>query len=432
MLRVRPVTWELPGIDNEEGVIWLGWIIRLRWVAIVAQLVTVSLTYRLLDSPGTTLPILGGVMGGLALANGLATRAAPRIRPFPREALLAHLSLDVVALTAFFGLAGGQDNPFTALYLIHVAMGALMLPARLAVALSGLVLACYVLILSVHLPLHLDRHLLTEAALTHLGRLISFAITVISVTGFVTGLTRSLRANKQQLLDARERTARVDRLRAVGTLAAGAAHELNTPLGTIGLRIRRVGRRHGDPDTEADLGVIRTQLDRCKAVVDQLLVGAGDPSASGLERRSLALLVREAIGLWAKGSSIPVELTDASDGLAIEVPRIAFGQALINLLENAREAQTERGSNQAIAVRVGREGTHGVVEILDRGIGLPADPARVGDPFFTTKDTGTGLGVFVARAVADGAGGGLSYLSREDGPGTIARWWFPENQRRAP
>ena len=94
MRRSRPVTWKLPGIENDEGVIWLGWIIRLRWVAIVAQMVTVSFTFRLLDSPATTLPILFAVMGGLAVANVLATPAgatpfdqAPAARPWPRAVL---------------------------------------------------------------------------------------------------------------------------------------------------------------------------------------------------------------------------------------------------------------------------------------------------------------------------------------------------------
>ena len=168
--RSRPVTWTLPGIDTDEGVLWLGWVIRLRWVAIVGQVITVSFTFRLLDSPATTLPILAVVMIGLAVANLIAAPAVrPRDTPFPETALLAHLSLDVVALTAFFALAGGEENPFTALYLIHVAMAALMLPARLAVALTGLVLGCYILILAGHLPLHLDRHVLSESMLTRLG-----------------------------------------------------------------------------------------------------------------------------------------------------------------------------------------------------------------------------------------------------------------------
>ena len=75
-------------------------------------------------------------------------------------------------------------------------------------------------------------------------------------------------------------------------------------------------------------------------------------------------------------------------------------------------------------VRVVREGEAGVVVVRDRGCGLPADKERIGEPFYTTKATGTGLGVFVARSVADGAGGGLRYVESH-GNWTEARWWFP-------
>ena len=71
-----------------------------------------------------------------------------------------------------------------------------------------------------------------------------------------------------------------------------------------------------------------------------------------------------------------------------------------------------------------RDDDRGVVELADRGVGLPEQADQVGEPFFTTKATGTGLGVFVAQSVADGAGGGLAYEPRHGG-GTIARWWFP-------
>ncbi len=409
--------------------IWLGWLLRLRWVAIVAQLVTLALTFGLIDRPGTTLPVLLGVIAVLGVANLASIPRLHRRTPIRRGGLLAHLVLDVVALTVFFAFAGGNENPFTVLYLIHVAMAGIMLPPRSAATLTAIVLACYCAIHVWHHDLHLEGHAIAADTIRSGGQLLSFVVTVGSVAVFVLGLAGSLRDHKQQLLDTRVRTARIDRLRAVGTLAAGAAHELNTPLSTIGLRIRRIGRRHPDDATLDDLTIVRNQLERCKGVVDQLLLGAGDPSASGMERCALAPLTREAVALWKKGASVGLDLVDESDGLYVEVPRIAFTQALINLLENARQAQEENGATDPLLVTVRREGPNGVLEVVDRGCGLPAEAEHVGDPFFTTKETGTGLGVFVARALADGAGGGLSYSARPEGPGTIARWWFPEHSR---
>lgn len=408
---------------------WLGWLVRLRWVAIVAQATTLSFAIQLIDRPQIVLPLLYGVIVLLGVANLYAVRVANSDEPIYEGQLLGQLVLDVGALTAFFWMAGGPDNTFTPLYLVHIAMGGVMLSPGRAAVLTGLVVTCYSSLFLFHLPLHFERHTLDPATLLRLGQIISFVVTAGSVSVFTLGLARSLRHRKQQLLEARDRTARTDRLRSVGTLAAGAAHELNTPLSTMGLRLRRVKRRHGDEDTQKDVKVIREQLERCNRVVNQLLIGAGDPSAAGIERRPLADLILEGVNLWSKGATLEAEVIDDADGLVVEVPRIAFVQALINLLENAREAQETISRSDAIELVVERDGEDGVVRVRDHGVGLPDKEDQVGEPFFTTKSHGTGLGVFVARQVADGAGGGLRYEPAPGG-GTVAVWWFPEVRRR--
>ena len=309
-------------------------------------------------------------------------------------------------------------------------MASIMLYAKRAALLTFGVTACYVSLFVFHVPLALDHHAISEEILTSAGRVVSFVIASGSVAFFVVGLASTLRERSQQLLEARDRTARTDRLRSVGTLAAGAAHELNTPLGTVGLRIRRIGRRHADADTERDVEVVMQQLDRCKAVVEQLLFGAGDPSASGLERRCLDEMVAEVAGLWEKGSSVGIEYQRCHPEMEVELPRVAFSPALINLLENAREAQAEVNCTEPIRISVEREGPHAVIRVIDGGCGLPPALERVGEPFFTTKSAGTGLGVFVARAVAEGAGGGIDYRPAV-GAGTAVRWWFPEAPTRS-
>jgi two-component system sensor histidine kinase RegB len=409
---------------------WLSWLVRLRWVAIAAQIITLAFAVQLVDQPSIVLPALFTVISILGVANLYAARVLASGEPVPEERLLSHLALDVAALTTFFLLTGGPDNTFTSLYLVHIAMGAVMLSPSRAAALAVLVLSCYGILFAMHLPLHWERHTLDAATLMPLGKLASFTITLGSVAGFTLGLARSLRSRKQQLLEARDRTARIDRLRSVGTLAAGAAHELNTPLFTIGLRLRRLDRRHDDPESERDLQVIKEQLDRCTRVVNQLLVGAGDPNASGIERRPLLDLVQEGTNLWSKGSPLDIRILDDSKGAVVELPNIAFVQALINLLENARQAQDSIFCTDPLEIRLHQEAQFGVVTLTDHGCGLPETLEQVGEPFFTTKVHGTGLGVFVARQVADGAGGGLTYTPAPEG-GTVARWWFPQVNRRS-
>ncbi len=425
--------WWWPLVTNaseDEGALWLRWLVRLRWVAIIAQIVMLMFSMSILASPWLVVPLLFVVMM-LALGNLRALQILEYRKTVDQGVLLAQLAIDVIALTAFFVLAGGHENPFTILYVIHVAMAAVMLTGGRAAIVVALVVVCFLVAHAVHLPLLWSNHSLPEGTLRPLGRVLAFTISTTSVGAFVVGLASTLRNRTAQLLAARDRTARTDRLRSVGTLAAGAAHELNTPLSTIGLRIRRVRRRHDDADTTKDLDVVQGQLERCSGVVQQLLVGAGDPSASGIERNALGRLVSDGVHMWAKGASVEVNIDIQGETFEVEVPRIAFTQALINLLQNAREAQADLERSDPLDVVVVPEGDFGVVYVRDHGKGLPeGQGVRVGDPFFTTKPTGTGLGVFVARAVAEGAGGGLSYAAR-DGGGTEARWWFPPPPRRS-
>ncbi len=420
----------LADTSEDEGRLWLRWLVRLRWVAIAAQIITVSAMMRVLDGPDVLLWVFA-IETVLVLGNLRALYRLARPEPVAQRTLIWQLGLDSAALTAFFFLADGPGNPFTVLYVIHVAMGAVMLNPRAAWGMAAFAIVCYASLYVGHRPLHLEHHTLGAPLLRNLGFAMAFAITTISVSGFVIGVASTLRQRSRQLLEARDRTARTDRLRSVGTLAAGAAHELNTPLGTVGLRLRRIGRRHDDPETLADIQAMRGQLERCEAIVQQLLVGAGDPSASELARSELGALVAETVSRWTRGTGFEVALRDESDGVEVEVPSIAFTQALVNLLENAREAQLELSCTKPIEVRVAREPGRGLVVVRDRGVGLPGETDRVGDPFFTTKPTGTGLGVYVARAVADGSGGGLRYVPARD-RGTEAHWWFPEADRRSP
>lgn len=418
--------WRMP-LTTDEGTLWLLWLVRLRWVAIIGQVVTLSFTLGVLDHPVVVVPALLGSVAVLVAANGWAIRRLEAESPVPETTLLAQLLLDVAVLTGFFVAAGGPANPFVMLYLIHIAMAAVMMPSHYALLVMATVVVANGVLHAVHLPLHLDRHVLPPNVMQSLGQVTAFSVTVASIGFFVLGMADTLRRQRQRLLDLRDRAAKTDRLRAVGTLAAGAAHELNTPLSTMDLRLRRVKRRHGDEATHQDLDVVSTQLERCVRVVEQLLVGAGDPSAAGFDRAPLQELTDDGVRLWSRGTEQPVETQLADDPIVVTVPRVAFTQALINLLENAREAQAEADVTTPLLVRVRREGTVGLVEVIDHGPGLPQEPDRVGEPFFTTKSHGTGLGVFVARSVAEGAGGGLDY--RRTQHRTIARWWFPETRR---
>src|SRR5262245_18716656 len=128
MRRVEP--WLLPATPD-EGRMWLTWLVRLRWLALFAQAVTLAFVFKMLDGFGVIVAWIA-TMSVLAAANLWAWTRAAQGDEVPAGGVLVHLLVDVLALTTFFGIGGGPDNPFVSLYYVHVAMAAVMLPPRLA------------------------------------------------------------------------------------------------------------------------------------------------------------------------------------------------------------------------------------------------------------------------------------------------------------
>ena len=133
--------WGRAEPTSDENGIWLPWLVRLRWVAILAQFIMISFAFRVLWSPWL-LMILGFVMVGLTIGNLDAQRILKQKKVVTSERLLLHLTTETIALTVFFVAAGGPDNPFIVLYVIHVAMAAVMLKQRHAMFISGWVILC--------------------------------------------------------------------------------------------------------------------------------------------------------------------------------------------------------------------------------------------------------------------------------------------------
>src|SRR3954466_751901 len=127
----------MPPLTNVESAarINLRWIVRLRWGAVAGQVITILIARQLVRTPLPLVPLLGAC-AALALANaalpGWLNRGG---RPTDRASAL-NLLADIAALTALLGLSGGRENPFAVLYLVHITIGAVILPARWAATLA--------------------------------------------------------------------------------------------------------------------------------------------------------------------------------------------------------------------------------------------------------------------------------------------------------
>jgi two-component system, sensor histidine kinase RegB len=415
-----------------------GWLIKLRWGAIAGQVVTIAVVRWLMDTP-LDLPPLASIVALEVITNLGATLW--RRRGDTREwTLVVLLAADVLFLTALLSFSGGSSNPFSFLYLVHIALAAVVLRSGwtwILVALS--VLASGTLFLwegtdhgahGHHMRLHLE------------GMWVAFTVAAAFIVYFVTRVRRALADREADLSAERQTAARNEKLAALATLAAGAAHEMATPLGTIAVISRELERRATadgaagaaaltDPGLREDLVIIRQQVDRCRQILDGMAAEAGEGTGEGFTETTVRGLIQSALQAMEVPAGEP-RVRDATDpataAAAVMVPVATLAQAIRGLIRNALDASAGDGE---VTLHGRLENGKLVVQVSDRGTGMaPEVLARAGEPFFTTKPPGSGmgLGLFLTRSIAERLGGGLE-LRSVAGQGTAAVLRVPRDLR---
>lgn len=342
-----------------------------------------------------------------------------RVWPVANSEFLGQLLLDVIALTALLYWSGGSGNPLVSLYLIPVVVAAAALPAAHTWFMAALTVGCYSWLILTRDPLAEHHHHGAESSFLdfHLtGMWLTFALSAALVALFVGRMARSLRDRDRRLAAAREESLRNERIVALGTMAAGAAHELGTPLGTMALLVDELEPGvAGNPQAAQDLGEMRRQIGICKRIISDLLASAGHARGEGGSPQTADSFLEEVVSKWEMmRPSARFDFHWKSDGPAPAIlAEQTLSQAVINLLNNAADASPEHIDIEGRCVE-----DEMVIEIRDQGPGLTPDVlSKAGQPFFTTKGPGkgSGLGLFLANATIERFGGTVRLFNREGG-----------------
>jgi signal transduction histidine kinase len=398
----------------------LAWLVRLRWIAIGAVVAVIGLSSGLGVVEGAR--ALLGVAFAMAAANA-AFMALGRRGGAGSGLASAQVAADLIGLTFLLHYSGGSHNPFAFFYVFHVILASILFSPRAAYLTAGLATLLYGGLTLADLLGMCPRHPLVGAlpgvptTPFALGRLAAFATTMAATSYFGSTLMAGLRHKQTELADSRDRLARAEKLAAVGQLAAGIAHELNTPLGSI-LVASEMARESEGAERSLLLEDIGRETKRCKEITTSLL-DLSRKREVRLEETDAGEVVRQAVAMVQRERGGRVEI-DAPAGLAkARADAGALGQVVANVVKNALDAVEGRS-----AVRVtARSGSSGTVEIevADEGPGIaPEDLPRVFEPFFTTKapGKGTGLGLPVSYAIIRDMKGEIRVDSR---PGEGAR-----------
>jgi signal transduction histidine kinase len=259
-----------------------------------------------------------------------------------------------------------------------------------------------------------------ELALLRRDLVLLAAVSVLAVAALAALV---MRANTAQLALER-RLSGAENLAAMGRMTATLAHEIKNPLAIIRGSARRLGKLDGEAQRMADSMV--EEVDRLSSTVNRYLQFArgGAPETGG--RDDAAATLASTLDLLEgefRAHACTLERDGTFTGLTVPLDAASLKQVWLNLLQNALEAAPPGGH-----VRVSCRSLGGRVEVrvADDGPGIPAEVlARLGEPFFTTRAQGTGLGLYLSRQLIQGAGGSLALESRP-GAGTIVTVELPQ------
>jgi two-component system sensor histidine kinase RegB len=414
--RFAPISFSRLLLTEHEPQIVLAALTRLRWLAVIGQIAATLVGVRLLK---LHLPLekIALVIAITAISNALVVLEMRWHMP-PRWMVQILLLMDVAALTALLYFTGGSWNPFAVLYLVHVAMAVTVLGSAWAWVIVALAAFCYGALFRWNMPLAWDAKI--PLWVQGVGHWVALALVSVLIAIFIGRVERSWREREEELNEARDRARKNEQLAALTTLAAGAAHELNTPLGTIAVVAKEL-EVSADSGTDAsavreDAQLIRREVDRCREIIDRLRFDVGEDLSQHKPVDVLAL-VRSLREDLRESEASRLRVLIGSDVESIEAPARALEQALLVLLRNAFDASPpEAGVTLSIQRRAGRIR----IEVEDRGAGMSDELLRrAGQPFYTTKEPGKGmgLGLFLVRLVAERCGADFSIQSKQ-GEGT--------------
>jgi len=446
MMATAPTTLVTPKeeLPSSRYSINADWLMKLRWVAVAGQLTTICVVEFGLRIIFQLTPLFVA-LGVTAATNFAFTVWLRRLRIQRKsEALdrrvwhrvfLTLMVLDLVVLTLLLYFTGGHANPFGLFYFVNLALSGILLSPTRAWLLHVLSLLCFGFLLYFQVPLEELRapenlRSISEngsPTLGHYGLVAAFTACSSVIVYFVTRLSVELQDGDFALRQAQLRQARSDKWEALGTLSAGAAHELATPLTTIAVVTKEFERELSDRDMPADLvgevGLIRREVDRCRTILNRMSIEAGHAIAeSDIEISVNELVTMTLEELADERSRICVRVAADVKYRRLRVPLQSVLQSIRGVIQNALDAGT---TDVEVATELDNDML--ILEVIDTGEGMSEEVLnRADEPFFTTKEAGQGMGLgrFLARTVFERLGGRFGTTS-EPGKGTTVKVELP-------
>ncbi len=399
-------------------------LVQARWWVLLFMATLCLTAPALLDIPLPQAPLWAVLIVTTALNAVFFARYRTASSANSSE-LFRQLLIDMASLSALIFFSGGATNPLVSLLLPPVAIAALTLPARYVSLIVGLAVAAYSALLLFYLPLPIaDPVRATRLHLT--GMWLTFAVSAVMIAWFILRMTQRIRQRDAELAAAREQGLRDERVLAIGTLAAGAAHELGTPLGTM---LLIAGELANDPQMPAhaqeDIQLLSQQINACKEIITNLSRRAGAERLENAPLQAVDRWIDQICQHWqALRPQTMIQVGRLSSGEPPELladPRLE--QALLNLLNNAANACPD--ISPPLNLKLSWNEQQLIIELSDSGPGFPPDVLEYGGKIrFPAHANGQGIGLMLTHAAIEQLDGKLTLLNNPEG-GATARITLP-------
>jgi two-component system sensor histidine kinase RegB len=351
-------------------------------------------------------------------------------RPLSDIQMTCHLMVDLAVLGLLLFTASGTTNPFAILYLPLVVVAAATLRDALLGTVVVACIASYGVLMTFHHEWWVDE-MDPHHRGVELGTWMALSMVVCFIAVFVNRLSHIAREQQKREQIASEKSHRDEALISLASLAAGTAHELNTPLSTMAVIVDEM--RYAENQTplyKEQVAMLAGQIDACRvALKDMVVAASADHFEGAREVRVLEFLdeVLDRFRFLRPGVQLAFtyERLDDSDTVVADK---TLAHSLINLINNAADA-----SPQEVEVMASSEGGLLTVAIRDRGAGIPRSiREQIGRPFFTTKGAangkGNGVGLFITNRTIESFGGEVMMFERAGG-GTCVLLTLPLKYR---
>jgi two-component system sensor histidine kinase RegB len=361
---------------------------------------------------------LSPLLIGIDLLAVFAVLAAWRLhQPWPvREwEAVGHIALDTLGLSYLLYFTGGASNPFITLLVVPIALSAAALSVYAILSVAILAGVAYLVLLCWYVPLPMPSY--AEGFSLHVaGMGVNFVVTALLLGFFIHRLARAVRLQHLEVQRVRERALRDEGILAIATQAAGAAHEMNTPLSTMRTLLPEMRREHpGDDPLGEDLALLQDQVERCRTILREMVAFGQAQLSQEPERTTLDAFLHgclERFQLLRPEAELDLQVDDATRDIMLRTPP-GLRHALLNLLNNAADASAMRDSH-AVQLQVLRAGGWLELRVRDHGPGFTPTgaPAVLGQ---TGKQAGLGIGLALAEATAERLDGELTASNTADG-----------------